>query len=269
MFDPARFLRLARAQWAEQWRSWAWFLGVGVIVHFVLMLLVLFADTRGHRGLHVGLQTGIFFSGLFITAPLFAGRYFQGMARRESAGVLLMRPASVFEKWLLAALVVLVAYPLAYALAFQVCNLPSALYAGARVAHEVANGIAGPPINYLGQPADFGPMLPWQVFESPAELAHVFLSLATLQGFALLGSLYFRTLPFIKTIVAGFLLLLLLILVVVLTQAEADVFLQWWDGRRPRPSGGLLPVLMPLAWCLVPALLWLAALFALREREVA
>lgn len=195
MFEGARFLRLARAQWAEQWRTWAWFLGVGVIVHFVLMMLVLFADSRGHRGLNHELQSMIYLAGFYLTAPIFAARYFQGMAHRESATVLLMRPAAAFEKWLLAVLVVLVAYPLAYVLAFQVVNLPASLYAQARVAAEVAGGVAGPAMDYRGNLARFGPLPPWQLFDDWREAVHLFLFVATLQGFAVLGSLYFRRRP--------------------------------------------------------------------------
>lgn len=269
MFDASRFLRLARAQFAEQWRTWGWFLGVGVIVHFVLMMLVLFADSRGHRGLHQELQAMILFAGFYLTAPIFAARYFQGMARRESAGIILMRPASAFEKWLLAAGVVLVAYPLAYALAFQVVNLPASLYAEVRLAAELAGGVAGPAFDYRGNQPVFGPLLPWQAFDGWREAVHVFLFVATLQGFGLLGSLYFRAMPFIKTVVAGFVLLLAVIFVVIVTDGRVETFLGWWEPDRVRPNDGLLPVLMPLAWCLVPGLVWLAALFALREREAA
>lgn len=268
MFEPARFVRLARAQWAEQWRTWAWFLGIGIIVHFVVLALLLFSGENGHRSLNASTQAGIFLAGLFITGTIFAGRYFHGMARRESAGLLLMRPASAFEKWLLAVLVVAVAYPLAYALAFQVCNLPAALYASGRVAAEVAAG-GESPINYMGDWGRYEPVLPWQVFESRGAFLSVMLWLGTLQAFAMLGSLYFRTMPFIKTIVAGFVLMLLLIFITAVG-GDGDVFLSWWTpGLQERPTEGLAPILIPLAWFAVPALTWLASLFALRERQVA
>lgn len=268
MFEPARFLRLARAQWAEQWRGWAWFLGIGVIVHFVVLMLLLFSGDNGHRSLNVATQAGIFFAGLFITGTIFGGRYFNGMARRESAGLLLMRPASAFEKWLLALLVVVVAYPLAYALAFQVCNLPAALYAGGKVAADIAAG-AEDTRPYLADWGRYEPVFPWQVFESRGAFLNVMLWLGTLQGFALLGSVYFRTMPFLKTIVAGFVLMLLLIFASVFG-GDPDVFLSWWTpGMRERATEGLAPILIPLAWFAVPALTWLASLFALRERQVA
>lgn len=265
MFEPARFLRLARAQVAELWRGWAWFLGIGVMVHFVLVLLQLSAG-MGYRNFGIDYQVGLYFTGLFITGAIFAGRHFQGMSRRESAVVLLMRPATAFEKWLFAAIVVIVAYPLAYSLAFQICNVPSALYAQAAVMADLARAPADDSASWVDA-TRFGVMMPWHAFETWRILLGTFLMLASLTGFALWGSLYFRVMPFILTIVTGFVLLLLMILLVTVADGRPDTFLGWWS--KVPPADGAHRFLMPLAWVLLPGLLWLAALFALREREVA
>lgn len=270
MFDPARFLRHARAQWAEQWRTWAWFLAIGIIVHCVLLLLVLFAGDRGYRAYSHDMQAGLFVTGFIVTAPIFAARYFQAMARPESEGVLLMRPVSAFEKWLLALVVVVLAYPLAYALAFQVGNVPAALYAGLQVAADVAADPKDVPINALREPATFSPILPWQAFDSARSALGTFLTVAAWQGFAVTGCLYFRRMPFVKTVVAGFVLLLVLIFLGLLFESHSAIFLSWWAREGLASSLPLSHrILVPLAWWLVPGLLWLAALFALREREVA
>jgi hypothetical protein len=268
MFDLSRFLRLARAQWSEQRRAWLWFLGILVMLHFVALLMnFMVADEIGgsHNFSHGG-QEGLYFFGLFLTAPVFAGRYFLGMARPESAGVLLMRPASLFEKWLLAAVVVLVAYPLAYSLAFCLLNVPTALYAQA--AHEAL--VAGLPEDHVqhGMLAllEFRVFLPWHAFDEPALMLVIFLSLATLQGFAVLGSLYFRTMPFIKTMLAAFLLLLLVILVEEVVGSHGSPLFGHW-GDEPLPDWR--SAFLTLAWFGVPGLLWLGCLFALQEREVA
>jgi len=269
MFDLTRFARLARAQWAEQYRSYAWFLGIGVIVHFVL-LLVLLPGRSGFMALSTNGQASIYFAGLFLTAPIFAARYFQAMARRESAGVLLMRPASGFEKWLLAVLIVAVLYPVAYSVAFNLCNIPAGLIAQARAADALA---ALPPdeIHFrLEQlrPEKFQLFLPWHWLDKAREVAETLLMLGFLQAFAMLGSLYFRTTPFIKTVLAGFLLLLASILALSLAEFRSEsVFLDYWSTDTP--PVGWQAWFVPMAWFLVPGLLWLACLFALREREVA
>lgn len=265
MFEPARFLRLARAQVAELWRGWAWFLGIGVMVHFVLVLLHLSAGT-GYRSFGIDYQAGLYLVGLFITGAIFAARHFQGMARRESAVVLLMRPATAFEKWLFAAIVVIVAYPLAYTLAYQICNVPGALYAQSAVMADLASAPTDQAVVWEDG-SRYGVMMPWHVFDTWRTLLGVSLMLASLTGFALWGSLYFRVMPFILSIVTGFVLLLVMIFLVTVTDGRPDTFLGWWTDQPP--VDGAHRFLMPLAWGLLPALLWLAALFALREREVA
>lgn len=269
MFDPKRFLRLARAQWAEQRRAYLWFIGIGVMVHFVVLLLLMSLGRVATNSLLAkDGQLAIYLVGLYLTAPIFAARYFIAMSRPDAAGVLLMRPASVVEKWLLAGVVILVAYPLAYTLAFQVCNVPAALLAQA--AHEAyllspeAKSDDQALLAYMGE---FGVMAPWKAFEHWRALLTIVLSLAALQGFAVLGSLYFRTMPAIKTVLVAFVLLLVILLVTGLADARPDHFLGYWEESTE--AIGWRGVFHPVAWFAIPGLLWLGALFALREREVA
>lgn len=268
MFDLARFTRLARAQWAEYRRTYAWFIAIGVIVHFVL-LLALLSERDGYRLLTVDGQSGFYLVGLFLTAPIFAARYFQAMGERESAGLLLMRPASKLEKWLLAVLVVAVLYPVVYSLAFYVCNLPAAMYAQAAAAQEDAARVAveiNPRLNSM-PPQEFGLYLPGENFQSWRHVVQTALTLNSLQAFAVLGSLYFRSFPALKTIVAAFVQLLVVMLVTTLAGGESQLFLDYWNSERE-----LVPWqqwFFPVAWFAIPGLLWLASLFALGEREVA
>lgn len=268
MFDLTRFLRLARAQWAEYRRTYAWFIGIGVIVHFVL-LLVLLSGNDGHRVLTVDSQAAFYRIGLFLTAPIFAARYFQAMAKRESAGLLLMRPASKLEKWLLAVLVVAVLYPVAYSLAFYICNAPAALYAQAAAAQEEALRVATELEGRLNSlsPPEFGIYHPGEDFRTWRHGVEFVLLLTSYQAFAVLGSLYFRSFPALKTIVAAFVLLLAMMLVTTLAGGESHLFMAYWTNDRE-----LVPwqqLFFPFAWFAIPALMWLASLFALGEREVA
>lgn len=276
MFEFARFRRLAAAQWMESWRSWAWFLAIGVLLHFLVVLGSLLTE-RGERLLDLDAQAGLYFMGLFLTAPLFAGRYFQGMGQRESAGVLLMRPAHALEKWLLAVLVVGLAYPLAYSLAFEVCNLPggwlAAVLAEARHAAEVAAaGAAGQGDRPAFDATRYGLMMPWEPWTDPdmgSAIIPALLWLTGLQAFALFGSLHFRTMPFIKTLVLA---VALVIVSVLLPAAFGDPdggFMSFWDESRGRDFTPAQSLLYGAAWLGTPALLWLSGLLALREREVA
>ena len=82
MFDARRIARLAAAEWVENRRAWGWFVGVLLMVHFVLVL-VLRAGDEGFASFKTDYQLGHFVVGLFLKAPLFAGRYFQSLSRRE------------------------------------------------------------------------------------------------------------------------------------------------------------------------------------------
>lgn len=273
MFDVRRFHRLAVSHASESWRTYAWFLAIGVIVHFVLLLLLM-SGTRGFATQTTEGQQGLYFAGLFLTAPIFAGRYFQAMARRESALLLLMRPASIVEKWLLALLVVAVLYPLAYTVAFYVCNLPAWALASDRAAAalmalkaQATGSLTLEQEMKMLEPGRFRLFLPWDGFGSGRSFAGTLLLLTSLQAFAVLGSLYFRSVAIIKTIVAGFLVMLVSMLVARVMDSSPDQFFSfWWTEPSRQPDQ---PLLFLSAWLGIPALLWLACLFALKEREVA
>jgi|SRR4249919_3624881 len=266
MFDFARFRRLAAAHWAEYRRAYAWFFGIGMIVQFVLVLIIL-SMPRGYTSLTTDGQGTIYFCGLFLTAPIFAGRYFQAMARRESALVLMMRPASIFEKWLLAIIVIALLYPLVYTLAFYVCDVPAWLIAKSQAQHALAllPKDASEDATYLLKPRAYTLFFVWQTMRLPQLLACI-LMLVSSQAFAVLGSLHFRATPFIKTILAAFFVLLASIFLSAIFDSNPGAFFGFWDDRT-RLAGWQM-VFFPSVWFGVPSLLWLSCLSALREREI-
>ena len=274
MFSATRFARLAKAEWVENRRAWAWFLGIVVILHFVLVLILLAGD-RPWSAFTTEAQAGVFWVGLFLTAPVFAARHFQALGRPGPALVALMRPATAFEKWLLALLVVGVAYPLAYHLVYFICDLPATWIAANEAAQELARQSVGGHAEQrsLGIPGPerFAIYHLLQVTRADPPLAGFLLSLTTLQAFAVAGSLVFTRWPFLKTLLTGFFILLASILVTVVFDSNPDKFLGYW-GYESNEGGPVLPgwagVVYPAVWIAVPALLWLAAYLGLREREV-
>lgn len=273
MFDSKRFLRLAAAHWAEQRKSYAWFIGVGIILHIVL-LIILFAPEYGFTALKSNGQGVIYLGGLFLLAPIFAARYFQQMAHRQSALLLLMRPASVFEKWLLAVLLVVVAYPLAYTAAFYLCNIPAWMFAHSQaqqfLSEYAQKKVLDGNVNYRLDSlklSEFRLFFPFSGELKRSDLAELALTLTSLQAFAIFGSLYFRKSPFIKTLAAGFMILLATILVATVFKTNADLLLAYWSSERPMSD--FQRVLFPLILIAVPLLLWFSTFLALREREVA
>lgn len=273
MFSLRRFLRLAAAHWAEQRRGYLWFLGVGIMLHVVL-LIIIFANKDGYQTLSTTTQATIYYSGLFLLAPIFAGRYFTQMARRQSGLLVLMRPASSFEKWLLAVLFIVVAYPLSYTFAFYLCDVPAWLIAHAKVVRylaEHASLVAAGTDTQVGiyrlELSNYALFHPLSDGMTVADLLQIGVVLSTLQAFAIFGSLFFRNAPFIKTLFAGFLIMLAIIFLSAALKTTPDLLFDFWESERP--MSGLQLILFPALWVAVPLLLWLSTYLALREREIA
>ncbi|QTD45068.1 hypothetical protein [Ottowia testudinis] len=263
VFNAGRFALLARAQWAERWRGWAVFLLVGTLLYALLLGLVL-TGSEG-SGLRTSDQASYFFVGWLLSGAVFAGQYFAALRRPESSLLLLMRPATAFEKWLLAALVVLLAYPLAYALVVSLLHLPAAALAyQIRLTHE-AQALASDYAVFspLGGHANEAAM------GSRARLAWAVMYVG-LTGYVLACSIWFKRSAGLKALVLGFAVFLCTSLVLSVPGARVNALLGWFS-RAPLPHDGnaLYWLANALLWIGVPLLLWLAALQALRERDLA
>ncbi len=255
MFDPRRFGRLAAVQWTEHRREYLWFFGIGIAVHACSWFVLTEAGMRPEL-YDLGEQFFVYWLGYAVTALIFAGRQVSMLARPESALTWLMRPASGFEKFVLMLLMVMVAYPLLYALAFQVCNLPAtALAVAADNAREAA-----PSERYMG------PYLPFATAVRPAEEMGNFLIVNTLQAVVLAGLLYFRGLSWLKTLVAVFVLVVIALpLLVSVTDANPRTLI---PGLVDVPGGFAVDAWRWTLWIGVPGLFWTSVYGFLRDREL-
>ena len=104
----------ANTQYArEHGRGWAVAaLALGVLLA-LLAVMALSISSYG-QGMQSGSQAGFYYTGLLLSGYLAAHRLHGVWRSREAALVYLMRPAAVFEKWLLAALLALLVWPLIY-----------------------------------------------------------------------------------------------------------------------------------------------------------
>jgi hypothetical protein len=263
VFDAHRFARLATVQWAEYGRSYLWFLGIGVAVHLCVVLLT----TEGGSALErygAEAQMAIYIAGYLLTGGLFALRYFAALSDRDSALTCLMRPASALEKFLLAFLVVAVLYPLAYTLAFQICNLPGAYLAemarDAKVAADPREAVG-----YLGM-QKFGPYLPFTDASRPGIDAQVVLGNLFLQALIMAGTLYFRRVAWLKTVVSLFVLVVLAVPLLAIA-TDASPTLLFYDNVS-RADTAQTWTWLAVLWIGVPLLMWASVFFFLREREL-
>ncbi|MFT3897634.1 MAG: hypothetical protein QM719_08050 [Thermomonas sp.] len=257
MFEWRRFLRLAGAHWAEYRRGYLWFFAVGIAIQACVWLV---ATGGGAHAQVFGadVQLAVYACGLVASGALFAGRYFEALGTRESALSVLMRPASGFEKFLLAFLIVGVLYPIAYTLAFQACNLPAAMLA------KAANATSAHPLQ--GPDADFGPYLPFIGHKRGMAEYPLFLAASGLQALMVCASLYFRRLAMLKGFMLAFVLWLLVMLLAAVSDGNPGRLFAIWSGGPGAPAA--LQALSLLVWIGVPLLLWASAYFLVREREL-
>ena len=274
VFDTARFGRLWRAHWAERSKSYLWFFGVCIIV-YLMMALMAFAtvgeDTFRHEG-----QMICFYMGLFVTGAIFAARHFEALSRQESALLTLMRPASVFEKVLLAFVMVVLFYPLMYTVIYTMCNYPMVKIAQAiRLADVQAN-----PSEYnVYEPEDFALFIPFVSLGDAAAKDAFYIRITqgllalgfiSVQAFCVGASLFFKRLPMLKTVLAAFLLFVGFGLLIAITGASPELLFGFWYERQERQLldwWQMAAVFM--FWIGTPIMLWVTAFFHLKEREVA
>ncbi len=264
MFDLRLFRRLAAVHRAEHGRSYLWFLGIGIVVHACVWLLVTAGGTNAET-YQDDVQAFIFIAGYLLSSLLFAGHYYAALARPESTLTFLMRPASALEKTLLALLVVGVFYPLAYTLAFQVCNVPGAVIGEAARDALLASKAQANQVAYLKNMA-YGPFLPFTANGSPWLELDLFLGGTALHALVLAGALHFRQMAWLKTLVVLFVLLVLALpLLAIVTDASPGQL--FWSASKDGPTPPLLAWKWVL-WLGVPLLFWASTYFFLREREV-
>lgn len=260
-FSRPRFRRLARAHWAEQRPQYLAHLLVVAILYAVLLLFML--GVSGFAAFQTGVQSALYFGGLYLTGFVFAGRYFGAMAQRESALLALMRPASVLEKWLLCILVVAIAYPLAYSLLFLAVSWPVqqlVLAVQATLEHRSFN------------PEDYALFVPFMAADRKGlptlpQQAGFLLGIWALQAFAVAGALYFVRASMLKTLALGCGLFVLTALLCAMAGVRAEVVFAWWS-RRAVPPGMGVHVLNALLWIGLPVLLWGQAYVHLQEKEL-
>jgi hypothetical protein len=114
---------------------------------------------------------------------------------------------------------------------------------------------------------DYSLVAPWALFDSWHEAVGILLLHWSVQGIAVFGSLYFRTVPFIKTVLSCLLLLLASVMLSTAFHSQPILVLGYWDFQRLLSS--LQEIFYPALWLGFPGLFWLASFMALKEREIA
>ncbi len=260
IFDWQRFVIYTKAHWQENKRSYFWFFAVISMIYFLILLLILI-DAR----YSTETQLVIYYGGLFITGTVFALRYFSVLARTGSALVMLMQPVAVLEKWLLAMLTIMIAYPLIYTLIFEIMTYPVVEISKQTVLSLYPNNDLSRyqlfiPFIRLGKSdiTTIGQIPAWCIYFS-------------LTSFALTGSIFFKRLPIIKTVALGFGIFLLFLFMAIITLDSSNnvEILFYWFSNEKYPASPLAWLASSLIWVIAPLLMWVASFFALKERDLA
>ena len=261
-FDINRFGRLLRAHWAESWREYAWFAGALVMLDLIA-IAISFSTESSHvfwpfqyKG-----QATWYMTGLSLSAVIFAGRYFKYLLNPGASLIALMRPASVFEKWLMAFLVISIFYPLVYSMIYTLLNYPAV---------QVAKALATQAADCKGCSTDFRfyfPLLTSDLTENPlVSQLFSFICLSSAQALIAGGTVYFKRSPVLRTVFGAF--LLFVISAWIGSTPQSGTFIRQY-GEDMMPYGTTEYVLSWGLWLGLPVLLWTALFFHIKEREVA
>jgi hypothetical protein len=264
-FHAPRFALLLRAQWAEQHRSWAAFLLVFASIYALCLLLAL--STSGYAMLTTDGQAAFYTAGLLVSGYLFAGRYFAGIDKREGSLLLLMQPASANEKILVAALVILLLYPLAYTAMFELLTWPARKLAYA-LAQENFQRWTSPGMKIdrsAPKVEEFAAF--WPFMQDARNHAMIALMYWGLTAYSLACSLYFRSAALLKSWALAAALFLLTSMWAIFTRPDGDMLAVWWQRGIASPSWSA-HLLTAALWLGIPLLLWLSAYWNLRERQL-
>ena len=267
-FQLARFKRLLRAHWAEQRHGYSRFWLVVAAIHGLVMVISL-AVSNGEAG-HTSTQALFFWLGLFASGGIFASLYFSALRRPESTLLLLTRPATALEKWLLAVLFILIVWPLAYVASATLINL-LASHVGYQWNLLHFRDLKREVLPNTEEFALFVPLFQGSEARQSAQIA-LLLLYGGLTGYALFGSVYFRKNAGIKTGALAFVLFLLTIFILSILSGAASPNperLAWW-GHEHATAPFLFRQWLAciLFWLVAPALVWLCALLALREKDL-
>lgn len=264
-FDVDRFGRLLRAHWAENWRGYAWFAAFLVMLDLILVAIC-FGKALGGSFVEFQFSGQKFWytAGLFASASVFAGRYFKFLIDPGAGLIALMRPASVFEKWLMAFLIISVLYPLAYSILYVVMNYPFVQLAK-RMYVETASYRSSKPdfrvyIPFLSKEMITDKAIPTILWLVPA---FWYIWLSTAQALIAGGTVYFKRSPILRTVLSLFLLFVIFISIGGAPQTSALAL----NGEMYYSKAEY--ILSHVLWLGLPVILWTVLFFHIKERELA
>ena len=272
-----RFCALVRVDLAERWRTYGGFLLSTLTIQLLIICWALFNSPQPSPMRYAG-QMGWYYGFLMAFGAAFAFLLFAPMHKHGASMLALLRPASVFEKWLHAALLLLVLFPLAYTLVYLLVMLPANGIAAAIEATRIAQQSASP-VNQARLTAFqlFLPLITRSPDGDNVDSAQVFVAwwYLIMSGFLSFALVRFRRAAAIKTIGLAIIILILSGIALSSGNSGSDVVrqLNWLAllrGDSSDTSVGMHTIIANvLFWLVAPCLTWLSAWLALKEKDLA
>lgn len=258
LFSPARFKQLLLAHWAEMRSQYLWFIGIAATANLVFIFIAFSADSSyTYNAFQYSGQQAWYIAGLFITGLIFASMHFKQLVNPGPALIFLMRPASSFEKALLAVLVVSFLFPLVYSAFYCLMNYPIV---------NLASQLYITPAKCEDCSADFSFFFPFLTtgLEKTGEEPHSgqiytqvlsILILWITQGLLLAGGAFFKDSPVAKTLLGLFFIWIAFLFFSLAPPAS----------QMDNPPNAIAVIMY---WAVFLALVWCVLFFNIREREV-
>ena len=265
-FRWSRFSALVRVDLAERWAGY----GGVLLISAVIQLLLLSWITLSSAPMPRSAQMGWYYGFLFSFGVVFCFVFYAPMQKQGASLLALMRPASVLEKWLHAALLLLVGFPLAHTLVFLVISVPINAFAAIAEAARVSNSHVA--ADQLVGLQVFLPFLPERDGDRGVNWAHMvfhwwYLIIAGFGAFALVR---FTRAAALKTFALALILLILTAMALSASSGTGSlkVLSHWWSSGNHMPWSVTAVVANLLFWLGMPSLLWCSTYLALRERDL-
>lgn len=278
VFESARFCRLFRSHWVENRRSYAWFTAIAMIIDLIIIAVIFMAD-NGRRGgaFYFDTQVGWFVAGFFLTGIIFTVRYWALLNHPGACLIALMRPASIFEKWLLSLLWIVFIFPLAYTAFYILLHWPSV---------QLAQWLYQSVPAHLNSGSSFYPNFNFYIplisddngFQSPDKKSNdfflsevfVFLIWSGLLAFCAGFKVFFKKSSTLKMVILGFVIFIITIALSAILDVSFFKAVAYWKdtkiaGWQPDVSAEMLANIILIG---VPFLMWVALYFHIQEREV-
>ena len=215
IFSINRFGKLVISHWAEYNKRYALF----AIAMFGIMLFgtVCLLAFDSYRSFDEDMQYALFHFAFFTAACIFSGTFLTNLNDKSKGITYIMLPASTFEKLLCTMLFTIPLFFIVYVLSFYIIDIPFVAIANSIKYQEY---LKYTPTLEIGtnKPVAFEPYQVISLFYNVKSNRHnmddfyifkqMFYIAFALQAFFLMGSAYFKKFAFVKTILAGFMIML-------------------------------------------------------------